>query len=75
MSCWKMVRKIINIIKGWYYKFFEKNKKLATDRLAICALCKSKVCLEIIGDICDECGCVLDAKVRVKDEKCNLNKW
>jgi hypothetical protein len=29
----------------------------------------------MLGDICDECGCVLSAKARVKDEKCVLNKW
>jgi hypothetical protein len=29
----------------------------------------------MLGDICNECGCVLDAKARVIDEKCELNKW
>jgi hypothetical protein len=29
----------------------------------------------MLGDICNECGCILDAKARVKDEKCELNKW
>lgn len=29
----------------------------------------------MLGDICGECGCVLEAKARVKDEKCKLNKW
>lgn len=72
MPCWKMVK---NIIKGWYYKFFNKNKKLATKRIAICKTCNSCLHIDIIGDICNECGCVLEAKARVKEEQCKLNKW
>ena len=76
MSSKKMViRKLINIIKGWYYRLFNKNEQLARKRIAICNKCKSKVHIDIIGDICDECGCILEAKARVKDEKCELNKW
>ena len=70
-----MVRKIVNIIVGWYYKIFNKNEKLARKRIAICNGCNSKIHINIIGDICDECGCVLEAKARVKDEYCELNKW
>ena len=55
---------------------FDKNKKseLAEKRLAICSTCsyKTKLCGQ---DICDLCGCVLDAKVRVEDEQCYNNKW
>jgi hypothetical protein len=29
----------------------------------------------MLGDICAECGCVLEAKARVEDEYCELNKW
>ena len=75
MPCWKMVKKIKNIIKGWYYKFFNKHEQLAKKRIAICMKCNSKTHIVIIGDICDECGCVLSAKARVEDEKCELNKW
>ena len=70
-----VIQKIINIFKGWYYRLFNKNEKLAKKRISICNKCKSKVRIELIGDICDECGCVLEAKARVKDEKCELNKW
>jgi hypothetical protein len=70
-----MVNKFINIIKGWYFKLFNKNEKLAIKRISICNQCKSCVTIEMIGDICDECGCVISAKARVKDEKCLLNKW
>lgn len=75
MSCWKMVKKLINIVKGWWFYLSNKNEKLARKRIAICKKCKSCVHIDIIGDICDECGCVLDAKARVKDEHCELNKW
>ena len=70
-----MVRKIINIFKGWYYKAFNKNEQLARKRIAICKKCKSLVHIDMLGDICNECGCILDAKARVIDEKCELNKW
>lgn len=75
MSCWKMVSKIINIIKGWYFNIFNKHEQLAKKRIAVCNKCNSKVHIDILGDICNECGCVLAAKARVEDEKCELNKW
>ena len=54
MSCRKMViQKIINIIKGWYFKIFNKNEKLAKKRISICTKCNSKEHIEIIGDICN----------------------
>ena len=58
MSCWKMVKEIINIIKGWYFKLFNKNEQLAIKRIAICEKCNSKTHIDIVGDICDICGCV-----------------
>ena len=75
MPCRKMVKKLINIFKGWYYKLFNKNEKLANKRIAICNKCTNKEHIEILGDICAGCGCVLSAKARVKDEQCELNKW
>ena len=76
MPCRKMViQKIINIIKGWYYRLFNKNVQLAKKRIAICNGCKSRIHIDMLGDICDECGCVLEAKARVIDENCELNKW
>ena len=64
-----------NIVKGWYNKIFNKNTELAKKRIAICNKCHSKEHIDIIGDICGVCGCVLSAKARVKDEQCELNKW
>lgn len=70
-----MVKKFINIIKGWYYRIFNKNEKLAKKRISICDKCEFKMHIEMIGDICAECGCILEAKARVLDEQCELNKW
>lgn len=75
MSSRKMVKKLINIIKGWWYRLFNTNEQLAKKRITICKKCHSRVHIDIIGDICDECGCVLAAKARVEDEQCELNKW
>lgn len=74
MPRWKMV-KLIHIIKGWFYYIFNKNEQLARKRIAICQKCKSCMNIAKIGKICAECGCVLEAKARVKDEQCELNKW
>lgn len=70
-----MVKKILSIIKGWWYRFFNKNEQLAKKRIAICKKCKSCVHIDMIGDVCAQCGCILEAKARVEDEKCELNKW
>ena len=70
-----MVKKLIHIIKGWCYRIFNKNQELAKKRIAICNKCKSREHIEMLGDICAECGCVLEAKARVEDEYCELNKW
>ena len=67
-------KKVVNIIKGWYYKIFNKKQKLAKSRLKICNNCPSKTQTSL-GDICSECGCILDAKTRVLDELCDMNKW
>lgn len=43
--------------------------------MEICNRCNSKTRITKNVYICDLCGCVLDSKTRVKDEKCDLNKW
>lgn len=65
---------IKNIIKGWYYKLFDKESYLAQKRMEICSKCEYRIKI-LNEDICDLCGCVLDAKCRVKEEKCYNNKW
>lgn len=66
--------KLTHIIMGWYYKAFNKNENLAKYRMNICKNCKHKINI-LNEDVCNLCGCVLDAKTRVIDETCYDNKW
>ena len=68
------IKKVLNIIKGWYFKIFKKKQDLASERLFICNTCEHKVETSL-GYACDSCGCILDAKTRVEDEHCDLDKW
>lgn len=70
-----VIQTLKHIIKGWHYRLFDKNQELAKKRIAICNMCNHREHIEMIGDICAECGCVLEAKARVEDEHCELNKW
>lgn len=67
-------KKIWNIIKGTYYNITKKEQDLATRRLEICNSCEHRKDFKL-GDMCDLCGCILESKTRVKDEKCEMNKW
>lgn len=69
-----MVKKIWNIIKGTYYNITRKKQNLADKRLSICACCEHREDFKL-GDICGLCGCILESKTRVDDEKCEMNKW
>lgn len=77
MSCRKMVRiyrKIRNIIIGTYRNIFNKKQDLATQRLKYCNKCEHRIMF--MGQyICDQCGCILESKVRVEDEHCVIDKW
>ena len=69
-----VIKKVWNIIKGWFFKLFNIETDLAQIRLAICGQCPNKIRTSL-GDACGECGCILDAKTRVEDEHCDLDKW
>lgn len=73
-SMLKLLKKLGKIIKGTYYNLTGKKQDLADSRLAICNKCEHKITNKL-GDICGECGCILNSKTRVKDEHCELNKW
>lgn len=64
----------INIIKGNWYRLINKHYWLYYARYARCKHCKE---LEDtpIGEVCGLCGCPLDSKLRVIEEKCELDKW
>lgn len=78
MSSRKMVKKILikiwHIIIGTYRNIFNKKQDLATQRLQYCNKCKHRIMF--MGHyICDQCGCILESKVRVEDEHCMIDKW
>ena len=68
------IKKVWNIIKGWFYKLFKKKQNLADIRLAICNTCEHRTETSL-GYACAQCGCILYAKTRVEDEQCDLDKW
>ena len=70
----KIIKKLKNIIIGWYRKFTKKKQTLAEYRLSICNKCPYKKII-LSQEVCDLCGCVLDAKVRVEDEICYDERW
>lgn len=69
-----IIKKIWHIIKGWWYKIFKEEQDLVDARLPICNACEHRVQTSL-GDACGECGCILDAKTRVKEAHCDLGKW
>ena len=78
MSSRKMVKKILikiyHIIIGTYRNIFNKKQDLATLRLQCCNKCEHRIMF--MGQyICDQCGCILESKVRVEDEHCIIDKW
>lgn len=68
------IKKIRHIIIGWSLKLFGLQDDLANRRLVLCETCDKRIKTSL-GDACGECGCILDAKVRVEDEHCDLDKW
>lgn len=55
------------------------NEDIMNTRLEICKKCEYKTKEESLsGKIlfrCKKCRCFLKAKVRIKSEKCPINKW
>ena len=70
-----VIKKFWNIIKGTYFNITNKNQKQADVRLSICNKCNHVKNIYGLGNVCDLCGCVLESKTRVDDEKCEMNKW
>lgn len=70
----KWIDKIRNIIIGWTFKLFGLEDNLYNRRWVFCETCPKKVKTSL-GEACGECGCVLDAKLRVENEHCDLGRW
>ena len=71
----KLLNKLKSIILGTYYNICNKHNDLANERLPICKNCEYKIPISSNINMCDQCGCILESKARVKLEKCPLNKW
>ena len=67
-----ILTKPLTILKSIYYRLLNKNKDAR--RLSICNQCEHKLNTKF-GDICDLCGCILDNKTRIEEERCELDKW
>lgn len=64
------MKKLSQILLGWWFWITNRNNKLAQYRLATCTICPARK-----GMICSNCGCVLQAKARLKEEECPLGLW
>ena len=68
------MKKIKNIIVGWYRMIFGKKMSFAENRKIICSKCSYRE--KFAGMyFCTKCGCVIDAKVEVEDEICLDGRW
>ena len=64
----------ISIIKGNWFRFKDENHKLYIIRYKKCKYCVEKESI-VVGEVCGQCGCPLESKLRVAEETCELNKW
>jgi len=71
----RIIKKIRNIIIGTWNNVFHRNNEIAEKRLKICYACDKCFTLSKNIKICTLCGCVLESKARVDNEKCELNLW
>lgn len=69
-----MVKKIRNIITGWYRRLIGKNYDFAEDRYKICKRCSYME--SFLGEeYCSLCGCPIHSKKLVEDEICLDGRW
>jgi hypothetical protein len=74
---YKQIKSFFIAMKKWIKSgFLNVNKKEFNNRLSICKQCKwfDQQALAGTGR-CLQCGCSIQAKLRLKTEKCPLNKW
>lgn len=82
MESMQMIRKWIKaiftkplvILKSIYFRNKGINERLVRKRLTICKKCKDKLDTSF-GEVCSQCGCILENKTRIEDEHCDLCKW
>jgi len=66
--------KINNIVDGHINEALGENQELFELRYAICKQCPHFQD-KWIGETCGMCGCRLQAKLRVKRERCPISEW
>lgn len=69
------MQKIKPIFKGWYYSLRGFNWELAEQRMRQCQECSEILYLTKNVTECSICGCFLDAKTRVEEERCPKGLW
>lgn len=68
------MKKLKNIIIGWYRKLTNRKSDYSLNRLQICSRCSYRE--EFAGMyFCSKCFCELTAKSEVEDEKCLDGRW
>lgn len=80
MSCCGKINKTKNIIKGITNMVVGYTTEMSENRLNICINnCDNKQKIASFAGkniyICKLCGCLIEAKVTIENEKCKLNKW
>lgn len=71
MCCGKKKFNAGTVLKGFGYLASGRNGELSAERMKICNTCDQLR----NGLSCNICGCFVDAKTRVPEESCPLNKW
>lgn len=66
--------KPLTILKSMWFNILGINQDLSIKRLNICRKCSAKLNTSL-GEVCRECGCILENKTRVDNEHCDLGKW
>lgn len=66
--------KPLTIIKSFIFRYKNTNEHLSETRLVICRKCKEKL-NTTFGEVCGQCGCILENKTRLENEHCDLFKW
>ncbi len=69
-----------NGAKKFIASFFKRNQVDNTTRVTrklTCAKCPQNIKMRGLGSVgqCAMCGCFIAAKIKLKDEKCPLEKW
>lgn len=60
------------VVNGFTYYIEDKNFELFQERSQECRKCNS---LTGHGLFCGQCKCLLQAKLRVEEERCPIGKW